>query len=420
MIEHLSAECRLLFEHLRDVVFFIRASDGRILTVNDPAEALYGYSRDDLQQMRIWDVAPMPDDEPFPPPDATRNNTINEDGVLFEAVHRKRDGSLFPVEVSARLATIDDVSTVIAIVRDITERVEVQRELRLAYDEIEQLFDTAADGMRVVDSDYNVIRMNRTLGEMTGLNAEAAKGAKCYETFSGPHCHTKNCPLSLIMGGAGALTYEVEKTNPAGENVSCILHAQPFMVDGELVGVVESFRDITDRKRAEELARYLATHDPLTELPNRLLFTDRLAVALAHARRDGSHPALLFCDVDEFKLINDTLGHAMGDEALRSVARSMSASVRETDSVARLGGDEMVVLLSNAPKAKNAEAVARKILDVVHTRSALTNPPLNLSLSIGVALYRDDDDVDSIMRRADAAMYQIKQGGGNGVLVSAD
>lgn len=364
MTEHMSIECELLFEHLRDVVFFIRASDGRILTVNHAAEALYGRTSAELQTMRIYDIIALPKDEPSPP-DATRGNLITEEGTLFESFHLRRDGSKFPVEASARLATIDGEPTIIAVVRDITDRVEAQRALRRAYDEIEQVFETAAEGMRIVDNDFTVSRMNRTLAEMTGLSPGEAVGMKCYESFSGATCHTEHCPVALIRAGAGELTYEVEKANPLGDTYSCILHAQPFLVDGEIVGIVESFRDITDRKSAEDLARHLATHDALTGLPNRLLFTDRLEVALARSRRDGTRPALLFSDVDHFKEINDARGHAAGDEALKSIARSLSAAVREVDSVARLGGDEFVVLISTIKSASGAESVARKIVDSV-------------------------------------------------------
>lgn len=416
----ISAECILLFEHLRDVVLFIRVSDGGIRSVNRAAEETYGWSRAELGRMRIYDLVVMPENAPFPPADATRNNQITEEGVLFESVHRRRDGSTFPVEVSARLAVLDDQTTVIAVVRDISERIEAQHALRRAYDEIEQVFDTAADGMRIVDRDFNVIRTNSTLAEMSGLDRDSIVGQKCYDTFKGAHCHTVHCPLRQIMDGAGHLVTEIEKVGNDGESISCILNAQPFLVDGELVGIVEAFRDITDRKQVEELARHMATHDALTALPNRLLLTDRLEMELARARREGTQPALMFCDVDRFKETNDTMGHAVGDEVLRSIAVSLSSAVREIDTVARMGGDEFVVLLSDVRDPADAEAVARKVLDVVRARSVVGESPLGVSLSIGIALCREDDDADSLMNRADAAMYEVKDRGGDDFLIAAN
>jgi diguanylate cyclase (GGDEF)-like protein/PAS domain S-box-containing protein len=416
----ITAECVLLFEHLRDVVLFIRASDGTVRSVNRAAEKTYGWSRAELEKMRIYDLVVMPEDAPFPPADATRDSQITEEGVLFESVHRRRDGSTFPVEVSARLAVLDDQTTVIAVVRDITERIEAQHALRRAYDEIEQVFDTAADGMRIVDRDFNVLRSNSTLAEMSGLDRDTVIGQKCYETFKGVHCHTDHCPQRQILAGAGSLVTEIDKVNSSGESISCILHAQPFLVDGEVVGIVEAFRDITDRKQAEELARHMATHDALTALPNRLLLTDRLEMELARARREDTRPALMFCDVDRFKGINDRRGHAVGDEVLRSIAISMSSAVREIDTVARMGGDEFVVLLSDVRTPADAEAVARKVLDVVHALSIVEESPLGVSLSVGIALFREDDDMDSLMNRADAAMYEVKDRGGDDFLIAVN
>jgi diguanylate cyclase (GGDEF)-like protein/PAS domain S-box-containing protein len=417
MTVNLTDECNLLFEHLRDVVFFIRASDGQILSVNAAAEPLYGRSRAELESMLVYDLVDLPKGEL--PPDATRGGQISEEGVLFETRHFKRDGSPFPVEVSARLATLDGESTVICVVRDISDRVKSQRALTQAYDELTQVFNSAADGMRIVDRDFTVVRMNRTLAQMTGMESDAVLGYKCHETFSGANCHTDQCTLTRALRGDGPFTVETEKTSIHGESTTCIVHAEPFIVDGEIVGVIESFRDITERKRAEDLANYLATHDALTELPNRMLFTDRLEMELARARREGTQPALMFCDVDRFKEINDSLGHAAGDEVLRSVARSMIGAVREVDSVGRLGGDEFVVLLSDVKHPADAEAVARKILGVVHARTVLRNSKLTASLSIGIAMHEPHDDMDSLMKRADSAMYEVKSRGGDDYLIAS-
>lgn len=184
-------------------------------------------------------------------------------------------------------------------------------------------------------------------------------------------------------------------------------------------GVIEDFHDITERKRAEMLAQHLATHDALTGLPNRLLFTDRLEVALAQAERGDTRPVLMFCDVDGFKAINDSHGHVIGDDVLRATADALLRVVRQGDTVARLGGDEFVVLFPQGLAPDDALAVGRKLLAAVDetTRRFETYTPA--TLSIGIAFYEPGDDADSLVRRADEIMYEAKRAGGHGVLAAA-
>ncbi len=413
-LEHVSEECRILLEHLSDAVFFVRVEDGRIVIANHAAEALYGYTRSELLRMRVYDLVVSSDDTPVEPEDATRGGSITTEGTLFEAVHTRLDGSEVPVEVSARLVHLGEDAMIIAVIRDITQRKETETALTRAYQEIEQVFETAGDGMRVVDREFNVTRVNRTLLDMTGLTREDVLGSACYETFAGENCHTDRCPLTRVLSGEGRMTSEVRKVRPSGEPVTCLLTVQPFVVDGKAVGIVESFRDITERKRAEELAEHLATHDALTGLPNRLLFNDRLEVALARARREHTQPALLYCDLDDFKVVNDTYGHAVGDSVLRTVGQRIASVVRESDTVARLGGDEFVVLLADVDDEADAVSVAEKLLGVLS--EPVESPPhvLHVWASVGVAVYREGDDADALLGRSDDAMYSVKDDGKRG------
>ena len=412
----LSRECRLLLEYVRDAVLFLRRTDGRIVAANKAAEETYGRSVGELLELSIRDLLDPNEIDVTVPFDTTRGGKIDEAGVLFRATHRRADGSSVPVETNARTATIDGEELIVAVVRDISERVAMERRLAAAYAEIEQVFETAADGMRIVDRDFNVVRVNETLARMAGVDPADALSAKCYESFAGDLCHTEDCPLTRILAGDERFTAETEKTSSDGNTLSCLLAARPFVVEGEVVGIIEDFRDITDRKHAEELAQHLATHDVLTGLPNRMLFNDRLEVVLALAARGDTKPAVLFCDIDHFKTTNDTLGHHVGDEVLRSVAAALTGAVRKADTVARYGGDEFVVLLPNARSIEDALAVARKVLEATGKLAASRGAvELGTTLSIGVAAYHDGDDLDSLLHRADQAMYLVKQHGGNGL-----
>ncbi|HUP44860.1 MAG TPA: EAL domain-containing protein, partial [Thermoanaerobaculia bacterium] len=172
--------------------------------------------------------------------------------------------------------------------------------------------------------------------------------------------------------------------------------------------------DITDRKLAEEKVRYQAYHDALTDLPNRAMFTERLALALAYSERRGRQAAVLFIDLDRFKLINDTLGHTVGDHLLQGMAERLKACVREEDSVARVGGDEFTILLMDLYRPADATLVARKILEIVARPITVDGHELYVTCSIGIAMSpADGTDAESLLKNADNALYRAKEAGKN-------
>lgn len=182
---------------------------------------------------------------------------------------------------------------------------------------------------------------------------------------------------------------------------------------GEVVNYIGISIDITDRKAKEERIQFLAQHDVLTELPNRAMCQQRLSEALAHAEADGERVAVLFIDLDRFKIINDTLGHHIGDGLLRTVARRLTQSVRVDDTVSRLGGDEFVVILRHIEDREELDAmVNHRLIPAIRQSALVEGNNLTVSCSVGVALYPDDaTDQDELMRRADAAMYEAKAAG---------
>ena len=175
-------------------------------------------------------------------------------------------------------------------------------------------------------------------------------------------------------------------------------------------GMVAVIRDITERTYAEEQIKHLAYHDALTNLPNRLLFKDRLTVALSHAQRDESHLAVLFLDLDRFKVINDSLGHNIGDQLLQSVAARVQSCVRESDTVARLGGDEFTLLLPGLLRPEDAAVVAQKILEALRYPFHIEGREFYITTSVGISSYPEDGvDAETLIKNADTAMYQAKE-----------
>jgi diguanylate cyclase (GGDEF)-like protein/PAS domain S-box-containing protein len=177
-------------------------------------------------------------------------------------------------------------------------------------------------------------------------------------------------------------------------------------------GMVCVVRDITERTYAEEQIKHLAYHDALTGLPNRLLFKDRLTVALSHAQRDGTRLAILFLDLDRFKVINDSLGHNIGDQLLQAVAARVSSCVRDSDTVARLGGDEFTLLLPRLSTSEDAAPIAAKILEAVRYPFHIEGREFFITTSIGISLFPEDGgDAEALIKNADTAMYQAKEQG---------
>jgi diguanylate cyclase (GGDEF)-like protein/PAS domain S-box-containing protein len=194
------------------------------------------------------------------------------------------------------------------------------------------------------------------------------------------------------------------------ENKVTPIHGQ----DDEVTGALVAFHDVSAaRARSLEMS-HLAQHDFLTDLPNRLLFNDRLVQAIAIAVRQSKQLAVMFIDLDQFKKINDSLGHEVGDKLLRSVAKRLVACVRRADTVSRLGGDEFVILLSQVEHEKDAAFSARKILRALAAPHIIDNKSLDINASIGVSTYPSDGpDAQTLMNKADTAMYDAKQQGRN-------
>ena len=224
---------------------------------------------------------------------------------------------------------------------------------------------------------------------------------------------------SSLPGESFNVELRLRKYHPAseGDSITVSLTGIPMLTqenDRRVVGLYGVARDISERKRAEEIISFQAYHDQLTHLPNRVLFKDRLELAIAQAQRRTGALAVMFIDVDRFKLVNDTFGHAEGDVLLRAIASRLSATLRRGDTLARLGGDEFTVLLPDINQPEDAEVIARKILDTLSTPVALSQGDFRATVSIGISLFpRDGGTAEDLTRNADIAMYQVKRSGKN-------
>lgn len=312
--------------------------------------------------------------------------------------------------IDVRGVPLDDGGFV-TIYTDVTERLASAEREKLA----QVVFDHTPAGIAVTDEGYRILSANPAVSAMTGRPPDKLIGSDVLDLIQTDGSNQREeLPAALALHGTWrgevAIRRGGETSFPASLRVNRVerntgnLHCHYIWI----------FADITERKEAEARMRHIAQHDSLTGLPNRLALLMRLGQLLPEARRHGWKLGIMFIDLDRFKIINDTLGHQVGDELLREVACRLSAVVRETDFVARLGGDEFVVILPAINSPADVALVASKI---VHTLSApieAEGHELHTSPSIGISLFPDDGpDGDSILKNADTAMYHAKSAGRN-------
>ena len=291
--------------------------------------------------------------------------------------------------------------------RDVTAKFKAEEALRDSEQRYRLLFEQNAAGVCVTKLDGEIIDCNITFASMLGYERAELIGNKIALLHERP---SERAEIEQMLQQAKTVnSVETELRRKSGGSLYVL---QNLTLAGDRIHMTVA--DISDRKRAEEQIEFHAYHDVLTHLPNRKLFTDRLSQNLTHARRTGKSLAVMFVDLDHFKTINDTMGHTAGDELLLEMARRLRGCVREDDTVARLGGDEFTIILSELRHPEDAVTVAEKIIKAVQKSMIIGGMPIEVSASIGIALYPvDGNDPESLLRNADSAMYRAKESGRN-------
>jgi len=280
--------------------------------------------------------------------------------------------------------------------------------------------ESIADGVITTDMSSNVTYLNPVAESMTGWTKEDAIGKPVLEVFRILNESTRKLaanPVDVVLAhgqvcGLANHTMLIAKT---GQEFAIEDSAAPIKSEGgEMLGVVLVFHDVSSAKQMAEKMSYLAEHDFLTDLPNRLLLTDRITQALGAAKRKKSRVAIIYLDIDHFKKINDTLGHDVGDQLLKFLSRKLQACIRTTDTISRQGGDEFVILLSEVDSPMAPAEIAQKLLNATNDYYQIGTHELKVSASIGISIYPEDGSTaDMLMRNADAAMYYAKGLGRN-------
>ena len=285
----------------------------------------------------------------------------------------------------------------------------------------QQVIENMHEGVVITDASGIIQSVNRAFVNATGWQSSDAVGKLPEFLRSTRHKPTFYKKILSALERTGFWQGEVYHTRKNGDiyleylSISAVKSAE-----GEPINYIGVLTDITKRKRAEETIKHMAYYDALTDLPNRALFLERLNQALVQAQRNRRILAVLFLDLDRLKVINDTLGHNMGDRLLKAVAARLTTAMRDVDTVARLGGDEFMLLLPEISNAADIEKVTSKLLEIFNSPFTFEGQELYVTASIGVSVYpKDGSDADTLLKNADTAMYRAKRTGRNNFKIFA-
>lgn len=386
-------------------IYLFDADSLRFCFVNRGALVNLGYTMDEMQAMTPLDLKPefsLPSFEALINP--LRRHELPM--VNFETVHKRKDGSLYPIEVHLQLFENEDERYFHAVIMNITDRVAAEQQIKLAA----QVFEYSIEGILITDADNHIISLNQPYSAITGYNEEDLKGKNPSISSSGMHEASFYTKMWQAINATGRWQGELWNRRKDGEiypvwiNISVIKDAK-----GKVLNYIGMLSDIAERKAAEVFLKHQAQHDFLTNLPNRVLFHDRFQQLLADAKRNNETFALLSLDLNKFKPVNDTYGHRIGDLLLQEVAKRFQDTIRKTDTISRQGGDEFSILVSKIDPAEHAQVLADKLHATMEAPFLIEGHRLNITLSIGIAIYPDDGvDEVTLSEHADAGMYRAK------------
>ena len=409
-IEGLLAEQSAILDNVMFGVMFVR--NRRVVSVNRRCEELFGYASGEMTGQPTAIV--FPSQAEFEAAGALQYPALTlEKDFTEERQYRRRDGTLFWCFLSGRALDPNHANDgSIWVFADITERRQAEEKLRLSATVLEHI----ADGVMVIGVDGKIVAVNPAFTQITGYSELDAVGQSSSLTSSPRHDADFFQLMWTALVASGFWRGEIWNQRKNGELYLEWLTVSAVRDDaGVTTHYVGVFSDITKVKESQEKLDHMAHHDPLTALPNRLLFHDRLLHALQRAARDQEQLAILFIDLDRFKNVNDTLGHHVGDELLKQVAAALATLLRDGDTLARLGGDEFIVLLENIEGEFGAGHVAEKLMAMFEEPFMVSDYELFVTGSVGISLYPNDaTDLNMLIRNADIAMYQAKARGRNG------
>jgi len=401
---------RHIFNNSLTEVFIFDAGTYLFLNVNRGARNNLGYTEEELFKLTPVDIKPEISLKQF-------NDLIKplregtEETIHFETVHQRKNGQLYPVEVHLQLTNDTLKPAFIAIILDISERKAAMEKLQLS----SRVFSDTHEAIAITDTNNLIVEVNPAFCNITGYSHEEALGQNPSILSSGKQSPDFYQAMWQKINEQNYWQGEVWNRTKSGklyaELLSISVLKDPF---GNVVNYVALFSDITNSKQQQEQLSLMAHYDVLTNLPNRALFTDRFTQAIAHSKRSGHQLAVCFLDLDNFKPVNDNYGHEIGDKLLIEVAERITSCIREEDTVSRQGGDEFALLLNDIESTAQCAQTLARIHNSLAKPYTIDGRLHEISASSGVTLYpNDNEDIDTLLRHADQAMYQAKLAGKN-------
>jgi diguanylate cyclase (GGDEF)-like protein/PAS domain S-box-containing protein len=406
---------RTLIERMREGLAQVD-NDGVMQFVNDRFCEMVGYTREDLFGAHADELLmATPDDVAM----MRSKSEVRKRGISdrYEVRMRRKDGVIIWVEIGGApvFDAAGNVVGSIGVHNDITERRSADEAVRESEARYRLMADNSTDLIARSTKDGILLYASPAVQALLGYEPSEVIGRPVFQFIENADAEIVQV-ATQSLAGTGPMTFSYRAVHKDGSRLwfETTSRAVVDPETNEIIEIVSVSRDISERKRAEEQIEYQAYHDALTGLPNRRLFRDRLTVALAHARRTKRPVAVMFLDLDSFKVVNDTLGHSLGDELLKIIANRLSLGLREEDTIARMGGDEFTVLVANIKSEEDAPLIAQKLLDAVAQPLRVEGHELYITTSIGIALHPEDGDTaEALLKNADNAMYRAKETGRN-------
>ena len=400
-----------IFDHLPLLLILKRADNLQIVRVNEFTERFFCKDKAALLGRKYEDLLPI----------EQANNLIEGDlQTLSDERAIDMSDQLISAGDSLRTLSMKKIPLfdshgipefILDVAIDLSEKQGTENKLRLAA----RVFENSAEGIMITDASNRILMVNKSFTHVTGYSPEEALGQSPSMLSSGKQDARFYQEMWQTIQQRNEWHGEVQNRRKNGEfysewlTISSVRNEQ-----NTITNYVAVFTDITSSKKIEERLNFLANFDTLTSLPNRLLFNDRLEQALAQAKNDTSHVAVLFLDLDRFNLINETFGHSAGDKVLQEVAIRVKNALRPGDSASRLGGDEFAVILPALDSTEEAGLIAHKIMQTLARPFLLDQHELYTSASIGISLFPEDgDNAQSLIKNADSAMYRAMEEGRN-------
>lgn len=407
-LSHVSNSHALLLDSLVDGVFV--AQDYKFVFANQAFPAMLGYSHEEFVNKPFSYVIAPEFLALWTSRFIQRVSGSAQPERCYEVQFIHKNGHYLWIELRAGVSSFKGAPAVLGIVRDITQRKKQEKKLHLA----DMVFQKTQEGIAITDAQRRILLTNPAFSMITEYSAEELAGIDIRSLYA----EDKNSPVirekQKSLQDNGVWNGALWKRRKSGEMYREWVVINAIYNDaGEIVQYIDISLDISRMEHVETHMEYLAHHDALTDLPNRLLLKSRLEHSLGLAKRNNEKCAVMFMDLDGFKSINDTYGHAAGDEVLKIVSQRMNARIRDTDTLARLAGDEFVIILSAVHHQNDITAVAKALVESLAQPCTLSDGTIvKTGVSIGISVYPDDElQADLLLELADKALYRAKYDG---------